>query len=224
MTELNCVFLERVLRTLGFSSLWVQSVMDCVRTVTYSYRVNGDFTGCVVPGRGIRQGDPISPYLFILIAEAFSSLINHVVLSNSLHGIRVCRGSPVVSQLFFANDSLLFFRANGCECLAIVDIMNKYEVVFEQKNNKYLGLPTLFGRSKREIFGAIKDGIWTKLQGWQGKQLSRAGKEIMIKTVAQSVPTYVIGLIRLPTTIIDDINRMISNFWWGLNLNHRGIH
>nr|XP_023924458.1 uncharacterized protein LOC112035851 [Quercus suber] len=54
----------------------------------------------------------------------------------------------------------------------------------------YLGLPTLVGRTKYHTFSYLKDRIWKKLQGWKGKMLSKAGKEILIKTIAQSIPTY----------------------------------
>jgi len=61
------------------------------------------------------------------------------------------------------------------------------------KIETYLGLPTLVGRAKYHIFSYLKDRIWKKLQGWKGLMLSRAGKEILIKAMAQSIPTYTIN-------------------------------
>ena len=61
--------------------------------------------------------------------------------------------------------------------------------------DSYLGLPTLVGRSKYHTFSYLKDIIWKKLQGWKGKLLSRAGKEILIKAVAQSIPTYTLSVL-----------------------------
>ena len=60
----------------------------------------------------------------------------------------------------------------------------------------YLGLPTLVGRSKHHTFSFLKDRVWKKLQGWKGKILSRAGKEILIKAVAQSIPTYIMSVFQ----------------------------
>lgn len=101
-------YLERIMLRLGFSAKWVQWMMMCVRSVNYSVMVNEDLVGPIVPGRGLRQGDPLSPYLFILCAEGLSSALNHACSTNLLHGNRVCRAAPPVSHLFFANDCILY--------------------------------------------------------------------------------------------------------------------
>ena len=58
----------------------------------------------------------------------------------------------------------------------------------------YLRLPTLIGRAKYQTFSYVKDRVWKKLQGWKGMMLSRAGKEVLIKAGAQSIPTYTMGV------------------------------
>lgn len=91
--------------------------------------------GAVSPPRGLQQGDPLSPYLFILVVDAFSRMIHKQVEKGNLHGARVSRYGPVVSHLLFADDSLLFARANRQECSVIVELLNRYEKASGQKIN-----------------------------------------------------------------------------------------
>ena len=93
-----------------------------------------------------------------------------------------------------------------------------------QNYEKYLGLPSFVGREKKACFNHIKERIWAKMQGWKEKLLSQAGKEIMIKAVVQSIPTYSMNVFRLPIGLLKDIEAMIRKFWWGCSENSRKIH
>ena len=86
---------------------------------------------------------------------------------------------------------------------------------------KYLGLPSLTGRGKKESFNYIKERVWRKLQGWEGKLLSQAGREVLIKAVIQAIPTYAMGCFKLPLGLCNEIEVMIRKFWWG---EKRKIH
>jgi len=87
--------------------------MKCVTTVSYRIRVNGELSEMIKPERGLRQGDPLSPYLFLLCAEGFSALLSQAEGDGRLKGVKVCQRAPSVSHLLFADDSLILFRANG---------------------------------------------------------------------------------------------------------------
>ena len=77
---------------------------------------------------------------------------------------------------------------------------------------KYLGLPPIIGRGKKQAFMEIKQKIENKLQGWKGKLLSQAGKEILIKSVAQAIPVYTMSVFRLPDDLCKEINSMVGRF------------
>lgn len=107
----------------------------CVRSVSYFFLVNDERVGPIRPGRGLRQGDPLSPHLFILCAEGLSAAIHRACLSGILHGSRVCRGAPFILHLLFADDCLFFCRSKPDECVTLRDILNSYELVLGQAIN-----------------------------------------------------------------------------------------
>jgi hypothetical protein len=86
--------------------------MRCVTHVRYAVRVNGELTSPVVPSRGIRQGDPISPYLFFLCTEGLSSLLFLKENVGALQGVCNGREGPPISHLLFADDSIFFARSD----------------------------------------------------------------------------------------------------------------
>lgn len=106
--------------------------MSCLSTVRYSVIVNGQSKGSIIPSRGLRQGCPLSPYLFLLCAEGFSSMLTRAERDDRLRGFACSRTSPRVSHLFFANDSLIFCRASRGDCLSILSILTEYEKVSGQ--------------------------------------------------------------------------------------------
>ena len=77
----------------------------------------------------------------------------------------------------------------------------------------YLGLPTLVGRSKYQTFSFLKDQVWKKIQGWKGQLLSKSRKEVLIKAVAQSIPTYTMGVFQFPVKLCNDLTAMCARFW-----------
>ena len=93
-----------------------------------------------------------------------------------------------------------------------------------QPHDKYLGLPTLVGRGKREAFRTIKERVWSKMQLWRGKLFPIGGRELLIKTVAQAVLTYTMSVFHLPVDLCDDIQAMVARFWWGHEGESRKLH
>ena len=73
----------------------------------------------------------------------------------------------------------------------------------------------MIGRSKKQIFNEVRERVEKKMASWKDKLLSIEGKEILIKVVAQAVPTYTMGCFLLPKGLCEDIEGMMRNFWWG---------
>ncbi|XP_073119573.1 uncharacterized protein [Henckelia pumila] len=120
-------FLIGMMLKLGFDQSWVELIMRCVSSVHYSFSLNGDLVGNVSPTRGLRHGDPLSPYLFVLCAHGLSSSLISLEYRNLLKGVKVASSSPSISHLFFADDSLMFFRATMADTSAIRNCLNGYE-------------------------------------------------------------------------------------------------
>jgi len=128
-------YLKALMLQLGFHPLWVDLVMVGITSVSYSVLMNGVASSYILPSRGFRQGDPLSPYLFLLCSEGFIALIQKVAQANCLHGVRISRGAPMITHLLFADDRLLFCNASIEECQIIKEILYIYEKASRQKVN-----------------------------------------------------------------------------------------
>lgn len=89
---------------------------------------------------------------------------------------------------------------------------------------KYLGLLQLVGKGKGKIFSKQKQRVWKRLQEWKEKLVSQVKKEIIIKAVALSVPTYTMSCFQLPHSICDELGKMMARFWWGQRKEKNKIH
>lgn len=86
-------YLEAMMRRMGFNERWISLVMNCISTFNYAILINGKPGRIIKPTRGIRQGNPISPYQFLMCAEGFSALLSQVEREDQIKGIKIARGS-----------------------------------------------------------------------------------------------------------------------------------
>lgn len=101
------------------------------------------------------------------------------------------------------------------------DLLGVYS---DLSTGKYLGLPSLIGRSKKTVFNFLKDRLWRKIQGWSAKCLSKAGKTVLLRIVAQAIPSYAMTCFLLPKSLCTDLEKMMNSYWWGShNDNKKGI-
>jgi hypothetical protein len=250
-------FLHKTLLTMGFPPNLVNTIMRCVTTVSFSILINGHSSNSFNPQRGLRQGDPLSPYLFIICAEVLSGLLTKGLADGNFQGVMIAPSAPPISHLFFADDSLFFCRSDPKEAMFLMNTLLLYQSISGQKVNldksemvfnprlredikqkfqaqlpiaistkitKYLGMPTQFGRSKVQDFNFIMDRVIKKLKGWKERNLSFAGRGVLIKAVAQAIPVFVMSCFLLPQDICDRIERAVCQFWWGSGSDSKKIH
>lgn len=97
-------------------------IMSCIKIVSFSAIINGVPIGHILPSRGLRQGDLLLPYLFLICAMGLQGLIHKAESDRLFRGVSICRNGPQVSHLFFADDSVLFCQVKESECQVILDI------------------------------------------------------------------------------------------------------
>ncbi|KAL0700618.1 hypothetical protein Bca4012_056740 [Brassica carinata] len=232
---------------MGFCNQWRIWIKMCITTVSYSVLVNGEPTRSIKPQRGLRQGDPISPYLYILCTEGLSRLIRQNIQHRKIHGFKASRSGPAICHLLFADDSLVFCKATEEEGHNLLNILNTYQRASGQEINykksaiafskgtpsnlqenlsrnfgitklggfgKYLGLPDHIGRKRKEVFEYLVQRVKGKIENWYSKFLSPADKEVLLKAVITSLPTYTMSCFLLPKLLLKEITKAMRQFWW----------
>ncbi|XP_019099765.1 PREDICTED: uncharacterized protein LOC109132546 [Camelina sativa] len=164
-------FLEVTMHLFGSSTKWIEWIMASVRSVSYSVLINGTPYGTIVPERGIRQGDPLSPYLFILCADIVSHLIKTRVADGDIRGAHTGNGVPPITHLQFADDSLYFCQANTRNCRAIKEAFEVYEYYSGQKINTSKSLITFGSRVPGQLQNRLKSILEIPNRGGGGKYL-----------------------------------------------------
>ena len=125
-------FILAVLKAMGFDQKIVNLIYQCISTVQYTLLLNGTKSSTILPSRGLRQGDPLSPYLFILCADVLARLVNREVERGAIKGVKVSPGAAAISQLFYADDVILFYGAKISEVVVLLRCIEKYCLWFGQ--------------------------------------------------------------------------------------------
>uniref|UniRef100_A0A803Q7X1 CCHC-type domain-containing protein n=1 Tax=Cannabis sativa TaxID=3483 RepID=A0A803Q7X1_CANSA len=151
-------FLKKIMEKFGFPPRFTNLIMAYITTATFKFNVNGQALGLVTPTCGIRQGDPLSAYLFLMCVERLSSILKQAEHQEEDFGIK------------------------------------------------------------------ITHRIWSYLSKWQGKLLSKGGKEVLLKAVIKDIPTYAMSVFKLPDSFCSFVEKEMTNFWWGATNGQRKLH
>jgi hypothetical protein len=131
-------FLLYLLRRCGFGERWCSWIKQCISTVRFSVLINGSPSGFFGSSRGVRQGDPLFPFLFVLVMEAFSRMISAIYLRGMISGFFVGprdHGQVEVSHLLFADDTLVFCGADASQISYLGALLVCFEAVSGLKVN-----------------------------------------------------------------------------------------
>lgn len=126
-------------------------------------------------------------------------------------------------QLVNKEKSAIFFSSN-CRDENKDEMRAALYIDTEALAEKYLGLPTALGRSTKEAFEYMPTRIKKLIGAWSGKEASAAGREVLLKSVAQAVPTYPMSCFLIPKDTCRKMKTAISNYWWGSSADSKRIH
>ncbi|XP_012850814.1 PREDICTED: uncharacterized protein LOC105970524 [Erythranthe guttata] len=187
----------KILNLLGFSNQFVNLIQECISSPSFSFLINGSPFGNLRPSRGIRQGDPISPFLFVIYIELLSRML--------------------------AKEE----QATTEDALCIKNVLEKFSIClgFKECNHKakHLGLPFCHPKSRKDSFTDVFDKISSNLSGWKSKNLSQASRTILLKAVAQAIPSYTMSVSLIPKGICNMMDAKLRKFWWGENCNENSL-
>ncbi|KAK3198418.1 hypothetical protein Dsin_021833 [Dipteronia sinensis] len=197
------VFLRGMMRSLGFSEKWIELIMNCVTSLSYSFILNGEVCGEIKPSKGLSL-------LFSMVNEE-----NYAAVRNIFDDYERASGQMInfSKSVVCVSRSMSVVEGERIASLVGVKLVECHE--------NYLGLPYFSGRSKRKLFANIIDRVWGKIKCSGEKLLSIGGKEILIKAVVQVVPYYAMSLFRIPKSLILEIQRLCVRFWWGGNVHKK---
>ncbi|CAA7023536.1 unnamed protein product [Microthlaspi erraticum] len=160
-----------VMERMGFHQKWINWIFQCISTVSYAFLINGAAAGRVDPLRGIRQGDPLLPFIFFLCTEVLSGLFKKAQENGSMPGISVSRQSPKINHLLFADDTIFFSKTNPRSCETLCSILKKYEEASGQQINLQKSSITFSRKTPQDIRERVKVPLGINKEGGQGKYL-----------------------------------------------------
>jgi len=229
------------LRRCGFGEKWCRWIAHCISTVRFSVLINGSPFGFFSSSRGLRQGDPLSPLLFVFVMEALSRMISAAVRGGLLEGFKI--GDTDFSHLLFADDTLIFCSAHSSQLRNLRSLFLLFEAISGLKVNlaksnlipvghvdqakrladilgcgfatlpvKYLGLPLGASYKSTHIWDGVVEKIEHRLASWKMLYLSKGGRVTLIKSTLANVPTYFLSLFHLPRSVAARLEKLQRDF------------
>lgn len=238
-------FLYTVMEARGFPSRWISWMRTIWSTSSYRVCLNGQASDSFIHKRGLRQGDPLSPMLFILAVDVFQRMV-HVANSN-LQISLTHRISEAITAFQYADDTAVIASADVASLISFKLILRMFSAISGLKVNfnkstyvplniaeedihwvtaimgftrtdfpvQYLGMPLTIKAPSRALFLPLIENVERRLAGWQSRLISRGGRLQLVKSVLSSIPLYYMHCFLLPKWVIARIDRARRHFLWG---------
>ncbi|XP_021734030.1 uncharacterized protein LOC110700736 [Chenopodium quinoa] len=203
-------FLVIVLRKYGFPEHWISLCSQCFSTVSYKVLINGNTSETFKPKCGLRQGDLLSPYLFLFCMDILSRML---IIEED---INLFKGEQLNLSKSFVKFSS---STSNQDKLAFKNILRMRDM---ENLDTHLGVPIDLKGNKSSNFLYVVDKIAMRIMAWNSCKLSFSSKIILANTVLISMATHVMNSFKLPKSIVSKIESLIYNFLWG-NKGNKGI-
>ncbi|XP_062114000.1 uncharacterized protein LOC133825012 [Humulus lupulus] len=209
------VFLENLLKALKFPMKFIGWIMACVRNTSYFLLMNGRIQGKFKGGKGQRQGDPMSPLLFVIIMEYLTRSLQQAALNSPFRYHPMCKSLKLIN-LCFADDLLLFCKGSLAAIRFVKGVLDSFATATEGLFPlTYLGVPMRPTKWKHEDCEVILQKFRLKIQNWASRHLSFAGRIQLINSVLLGLQKYWMSIFVLPQSIVKEIERICRGFLWG---------
>ncbi|WVZ53334.1 hypothetical protein U9M48_004295 [Paspalum notatum var. saurae] len=222
-------FLQQTLRMKGFSATWCNWIRSFVQGGNMAVNVNGQSGSYFQTRKGLRQGDPLSPILFNIVADMLAIIINRVKNEGQVNGAIPHLVDDGLSILQYAEDTVIFLdhdleKAKNMKILLCVfeklsaqECEKAYSELFGCKSRsfpfRYLGLPMHYRKLRNSDWRHVEERFEKRLIGWKGKMLSVGGRLVLINSVLSSLPMFMLSVFAIPKGVLRKLEYLRSRFF-----------
>ncbi|GJU81535.1 reverse transcriptase domain, reverse transcriptase zinc-binding domain protein [Tanacetum coccineum] len=221
--SVNWEFLFDIMVQMNFGSKLRKWISSCLSSVSVLVLINESPSKEFKMERGLKQGDPLSPFLFLIIAEVLQVMIIESCNKGIFKGLSLDDDGSNISLLQFTDDALFFGEWSKSNVRNLIHILDCFHDVSGLKIN--LDKSRLFGIevSPEEVF-SIKRSVncsHGRLSSWKANMLSIGGRLTLVKSVLGSLPLYYLSLFKAPTSVNFTLESIRRRFFWGFKDNEK---
>eukprot|EP00253_Pinus_taeda_P014772 PITA_14772 len=214
--KISWTYIRAILKAFGFSLIWINWIMEMVSGAFFSIMLNGGLLQPFLPSRGIRQGDPLSCFLFVIMVEGLGRSLSEAIQTNQLKGIKAVHQGPTVMHQKIFDDIMLMGTPIVNEARTFSK-RNLSKILKIQRNSlptKYLGIPLSEYAPKAANWEDLLNKMKAKLSSWTHRSLNMASRLVLVKSVLQTMPAYMLSALAAPKTVYKSIRNIQRSFLW----------